>query len=194
LQYITVNYLPALFHAPSFCVWTVPASGQWTSIRRLFDPPAFNPVPVGSGAIEVQDWTRASSLATYDGKLFVTTATCYRTKIDDPPPEDIRGNVYAFKTGASASFDQDLGAGWNHVAAVRRSNMLQLYANGQLVATGTIDMPWDVTTDVPLQIGAGPQSYFHGKLREVRLYDRAISDTEISELYERRNSTSSAAN
>lgn len=167
---------------------------KWTSIRRLFDPPAFNPVPVGSGAKEVQDWTRASSLATYEGKLFVTTATCYRTRIDEPPPEDVRGNVYAFKTGACASFDQDLGAGWKHVAAVRRSNMLQLYANRQLVATGPVDEPWDVSTDVPLQIGAGPQGYFHGKLREVRLYNRAISDAEIRELYEGRESTSSAAN
>jgi hypothetical protein len=167
--------------------------GKWTSIRRLFDPMDFNPVPVGSGAKEVQDWTRASSLAIYGGKLFVTTATCYRTKIDDPLPDDIRGNVYAFKTGACASFDENLGAGWKHVAAVRRDNTLELYVDGQLVASASIDKPINVTTSSPIQIGAGPQGHFHGKLREVRLYDRAISDSEITGLYKGSASTLSAA-
>jgi hypothetical protein len=174
----------------SFYAGTIPRAellrfdgpGHWASIRRLFDPANFTPVPVGSGAKEVQDWTRASSLAIYQGKLFVTTATCYRTMIDGPPADDIRGNVYAFATGACASFDHDLGAGWKHVAAVRRGSEMQLYVNGELVTTASSNKPFDVTTKAPLQIGAGPQGYFHGKLREVRLFNRAISSEEVSAL------------
>jgi hypothetical protein len=151
----------------------------WTSVRRLFDPSGFTPVPVGSGAKEVEDWTRASSLAVYQGKLFVTTATCYRTKIDGLPPEDIRGNVFAYESGACTSFDQDLGPGWKHVAAVRKADQLQLFVDGDLVTTASIGEPLDVATDVPLKIGAGPHGYFNGKLRDVRLYGRAISVEEI---------------
>jgi hypothetical protein len=147
---------------------------NWTSIRRLFDPPDFQPVPVGSGAKKVQDWTRASSLAVFQGKLFVTTATCYRTKIDEPPPDDIRGNVFAYESGGFTTFDHDLGPGWKHVAAVRSAGELQLFVNGELVSKSAIREPLDVTTDAPLQIGAGPQGHFRGQLREVRLYNRAL--------------------
>src|SRR5262249_51548291 len=87
---------------------------KWTSIRRLFNPPRFEPVPVGSGAKEVQDWSRASSLAVYQGKMFVSTATCYRTNIESALPKEIRGKVYSFATGSVVSYDEDLGAGWKH--------------------------------------------------------------------------------
>lgn len=154
---------------------------KWTSVRRLFDPAGFEPVPVGSGAKEVQDWTRASSLAVFHGKMFVSTATCYRTNIDPPVPNEVRGKVYSFATGSAVSYDNDLGASWKHVAAVRHARELKLYVNGQVVASSTAEN-LDVTNDAPLRIGYGPQSHFHGKIRDVRLYRRALSDDEVKEL------------
>jgi hypothetical protein len=50
---------------------------KWTSVGRLFDPPDFELVPVGSHETAVQYWSRASSLTVYQGKLFSSTATCY---------------------------------------------------------------------------------------------------------------------
>src|SRR4051794_1978263 len=90
-------------------------AGKWTSIRRLFDSPGYEPVAVGSGAKAVQDWSRASSLTVYQGKLFVSTATCYRTMIDPPQDAGMRGNVYAFQAGSCVSADRDLGYAWKHV-------------------------------------------------------------------------------
>lgn len=154
---------------------------QWTSIGRLFDPPGFELVPVGSYAEGIQDWTRASSLTVYQGKLFSSTATCYRAQIAPPaPPDDIRGKVFWMQTGAAVSADRDLGAGWKRIAAVRKGHSLNLFVDGKLVATAESAEPrLDASCDAPLQIGFGPQSYFHGKIRDVRLYNRAIDEENL---------------
>jgi len=112
----------------------------------------------------------------------VSTATCYRAQIDKPLPDDIRGKVYSYKVGEGVSYDRDLGAGWKHVAATRTKDKLKLYVNGQLVATQDQTADLDISSQVPLRIGFGPQSYFEGRLRDVRLYNRAITDSEAQAL------------
>jgi hypothetical protein len=164
-------------------VFRLSGDGSWTSIRRLFDPPGFTPVPVGSGAKEVQDWSRASSLVVFEGKLFASTATCYRTRIDDPMPDDVRGKVFSFSTGSTVSMDKDLGPGWKVIAAVRQGKEAKLYVNGKLAAQSvTKGEPLDVSNDVPLRIGFGPQSHFRGKIRDVRLYKGALIKEDIASL------------
>lgn len=177
----------------SFYAGTIPRAelfryggpGDWTSLRRLFDPPGYEPVPVGSGAKEVEDWSRASSLGVFNGKLFVATATCHRTRIDPPRADEVRGKVFSFSTGSCISYDRDLGDGWQSVAAVRRGKQLELYVQGQLVSRQAQETsPLDVSVDVALRIGFGPQGYFRGQLREVRLYHRALESAEIRTLSE----------
>jgi hypothetical protein len=164
-------------------VFRFDGADDWFSVRRLFDPPGFQPVPVGSGAKQVQDWSRASSMSVFKGKLFVSTATCYRTMIDPPQDGGMRGNVYSFKTGSCVSDDRDLGNGWKHVAAVRHGKQLTLFVGGKMVASTTdAGSPLDLSCDAPLRIGFGPQGYFDGKMREVRVYDRSLSDELVKAL------------
>jgi hypothetical protein len=60
---------------------------------------------------------------------------------------------------------------------------MKLFVNGKLVADASVkDGPLDVSTEAPLRIGFGPNSQFQGKLRNVRLYNRAVSDAEIGNL------------
>jgi len=165
-------------------VFRLDGDASWTSMRRLFDPPGFEPAPVGRIVKAVEDWTRASSLTVYRGKLFVSTATCFRTRMDQPLPDEVRGKVYSFATGAAVGDDSDLGPGWKHLVAVRAGQDLKLYVDGQLAAASKADGPAiDVSNDVPLRIGFGPQSHFRGKIREVRLYNRALSDEEVERLH-----------
>jgi hypothetical protein len=166
-------------------VFRLDPGDQWTSIRRLFDPPGFEPAPVGSGAKDVQDWTRASSLAVYQGKLFASTATCYREMINPAVSGDTRGEVHAYSAGAAVSLDRDMQPGWRRVAAVRRGGTLKLYVDGRVAATMESDgEPLDVSNDAPLLIGFGPQAHFSGKIREVRLYNRALDGDEVRQLHE----------
>jgi hypothetical protein len=158
---------------------------RWTSIRRLFDPPGFMPVPVDAGGPGVADWSRASSLAVFQGKLFVSTATCYRTHLSSPLPDEPRGKVYSFAAGAGVSSDRDFGPGWRHVAAVRTGSTLKLHIDGRLAASSEVAAAEvGVSNDVPLRIGFGPQSHFRGKIREVQLYNRALGEHEIQSLHQ----------
>jgi hypothetical protein len=162
---------------------------NWISIRRLFDPPGFVPVPIRPVKPQVQDWTRASSLTVYQGRLFVTTASCYRRFIPEPLPDDSRGKVFSYSAGAAVSHDHDLGTGWKQVVAVRKGNRLTLSVDGQQTVSTEVDGDLiDVSNEAPLQLGFGPQSHFHGQMREVRLYNRALSPDEIQSRYKQESS------
>lgn len=156
----------------------------WTSLRRLFDPPGFEPVPVGSSDGQgVADWSRATSLTVFDGRLFASTGTCYRTMLEHPRAEEHRGEVFAYQAGAHVAYDRDLGPGWKHLTAVRHADELRLYVDGELVDSAPIGRRGlDVSNDAPLRIGTGQVDGFHGRIREVWLYDRAIDAAEVRAL------------
>ena len=79
----------------------------------------FRACPCRRWGAGVADWSRASSLGVFQGMLFVSTATCYRTALRPPLPDEIRGKVYSFVAGAGVSSDHDMGPGWRHIAVVR---------------------------------------------------------------------------
>jgi hypothetical protein len=150
---------------------------HWTSIRRLFDPPNYDVVK------DVEDWSRASSMTVFQGKMFVSTADCYRAALSHPRENEIRGKVYSFATGEGVSLDRDLGPGWKNVVAVREGARLRLYVDGNLAASAeSAASPLASSNDSPLRIGFGPHSYFRGKMRDVRIYDRALGSDEIAAL------------
>jgi lysophospholipase L1-like esterase len=75
---------------------------------------------------------------------------------------------------------------WYHVAAVRGSNFISLYVNGQLQNQTGVAFPQDYGT-LPLYFGTSGQSYwdhkFKGNLDEVSLYNRALNSSEILAIY-----------
>ena len=76
---------------------------------------------------------------------------------------------------------------WYHVAGVRGPNFLQLYVNGQLQGTVSVNFPQNYT-NTPLYFGTSGQSYWDGRLAgqldEVSLYNRALSGAEIAAIYQ----------
>ncbi len=122
------------------------------------------------------DWTpdvtyrRAWSMAVYDGLLFCGTLPS--------------GHVHSFSAGVSATCDKQMPTGWSHVVAVRNHSDLQLYVDGSLAAQsssfGSAD--YDLSGAGPLRLGFGSHTYFDGRMSDVRLYDRAVSDREIAAL------------
>lgn len=76
---------------------------------------------------------------------------------------------------------------WIHVAGHRTTSELRLYVNGVAVATDSLGLD-SVQVDLLPQIGRGePQGAelhpFGGLIDEVRIYDRALSDAEVAELF-----------
>ena len=119
----------------------------------------------------------AASLVVFGGELFVGTLPSAR--------------VHAMRAGAVASNDRSLGAGWHHLAGVRRGGEVSLYVDGALVASqGGADLAGDAgiqgsiapRTGVPLVIGGGPRAGFEGAVADVRLWARALDDGEVNGL------------
>ena len=76
-----------------------------------------------------------------------------------------------------------MGAGWRRIAATRECDSLALYVDGKLAVRSHNGQPGvDISCDAPLQIGFGPQSYFHGKIRGVRLFNRALKEEDVQKL------------
>ena len=74
--------------------------------------------------------------------------------------------------------------GWHHLAAVKTKNHLQIYLDGKRVAQSTAFNPgqYELRTKQPLKIGFGQHDYFNGKMRDVRLYSRALTPAEVARL------------
>jgi Concanavalin A-like lectin/glucanases superfamily len=156
---------------------------EWTSLKRFYSPEGWLPaLPGHAKRAEYNEWSRVTSLTVYDGKLFASTGSCTASILD--APADVRGKVFGMEAGKVASYDDDLGPGWKHIAAVRDGGLLKLYIDGRLVAQSASFDPaeYDVSTDQPLRIGFGQTEYFAGQMADVQLYKIALSDGQIQDL------------
>ena len=130
---------------------------QWETTGRLDQTPDVR-------------YRRAWSMAVFDGKLFCGVLPS--------------GNVLSLEAGINATLDRELPSGWQHLTAVRNDNRLQLYLNGKLVASSERFDPdiFDLKNTQSLKIGFGQHDYFNGKMRDVRIYDGALTPQEIRKL------------
>jgi hypothetical protein len=115
-------------------------------------------------------YRRVWSMAVYQGKLFAGTMPS--------------GHVYSLESGRCVSNDRSLPPGWQHLAVVKSGEMIKLYINGSLVATSTRFDPsdYDLTNREPLLVGFGQHDHFNGKMRDLRIYRRALAATELRTL------------
>ncbi len=113
-------------------------------------------------------YRRAWTMAEYQGRLFVGTLPS--------------GRVLSIAAGANVTHDRSLPAGWQHVAAQRAGRELKLFVDGKLVSTSVPfeSSQFDLSTDAPLRIGFGPTDTFNGRLRDVRIWNRALSAEEVA--------------
>lgn len=156
---------------------------DWTSLKQFYAPAGWRPGPPGKmSKSDVNAASRVTSLTVYGGRLFASIGSS-TSSIHDAPA-DVRGKVFSMEAGKVASYDDDLGPGWKHIAAVREGGQLKLYIDGKLVGESSSFDPaeYDMSTDQPLRIGFGQTEYFAGKMADVRLYNVALSDGHVQEL------------
>jgi hypothetical protein len=115
-------------------------------------------------------YRRAWTMAEHEGRVYCSTLPS--------------GKIFAFAAGRSVTWDHALPAGWRHVAAVKSGGRLELYVDGRQVARSAAFDPseYDLTSDRPLRIGWGANDSFRGRLRDLRLYGRALTEAEVREL------------
>jgi hypothetical protein len=60
---------------------------------------------------DVCEASRVTSMTVFDGKLFASIGSSTSSILD--APADVRGKVFSIEAGKVASYDDDLGPGWN---------------------------------------------------------------------------------
>jgi hypothetical protein len=118
-------------------------------------------------------YRRAWTMAEHEGKLFCSTLPS--------------GKVFAFEAGRNVMWGNSLSPGWHHVAAVKSSDRLTLYVDGQRVAqSAAFDRAqFNLDAASPLRIGSGANDFFRGRLADLRLYGRALRADEVHDLAQR---------
>ncbi len=117
-------------------------------------------------------YRRAWTLAEHKGKVYCTTLPS--------------GHIYAYEAGKNVTWDQPVPAGWHHVAAIKTTDRLQLYMDGKLVGESErfTTGDYDLENSGSLKIGFGPNDYFRGNMKELRIYNRSLTASEIKYLAE----------
>ena len=69
---------------------------------------------------------------------------------------------------------------WSHVAATYDANTLRLWVNGDQAASAPFNQPIAISSGA-LRIGGNSLfgEFFLGRIDEVRIYDRALSEEEL---------------
>ena len=119
-------------------------------------------------------YRRVWPLAVYNGKLFAGTLPS--------------GHIFSLEAGKCATYDKELQSGWRHIAAVKRKGLLEIHVDGRLAAQSSAfnARDYDLSNTQPLKIGFGEHDYFNGRMKDLRVYNRALDETEVHDLSKRR--------
>lgn len=87
--------------------------------------------------------------------------------------------------------DEDMPVGeWIHLAGTYDNATFKLYVDGRLVKSSAYAIPLKFADQNPLLIGANTNTqgkqwidFFHGRIDDVRLFNRGLSEKEIAALF-----------
>lgn len=109
--------------------------------------------------------------------------------------EDYNGTGYE----ADVSFYQsNLNiTGWNNIIIVRSSNRCKIFINNNIIAQDSNLVPYAKPVLTSLIFGAntgGTSAFVHGSMDDIRIYNRILSNTEITALYNETTCTNVSVN
>jgi tetratricopeptide (TPR) repeat protein len=82
---------------------------------------------------------------------------------------------------------------WHHVAATYNGSNMKIYIDGVLInsinTSGIIPTSSSNLHIGTKRVGSYPQDFFHGKIDEVRLFNRALNNSEIENIFNNNNTT-----
>jgi len=88
---------------------------------------------------------------------------------------------YRYQLQLYSQAELDVGT-WYHVACVAEDTAARIYIDGALDSTGQRSGTPYSTTE-PLTIGYGIFDFLNGEMDDVRLYDHALTGSEVSSIY-----------
>jgi len=138
-------------------VYRYDGQDNWTDTGRLDTTPGVR-------------YRRAWSMAVFNGKLYCGVLPS--------------GHVRSLESGKAVTYDKQLRPGWRHLAAVREKGRLMLYVDGILVAESDAFErgSFELKPGQPLKIGFGQHDYFNGRMKDVRIHNRALDRQQIQNM------------
>jgi hypothetical protein len=117
----------------------------------------------GSGALTLSVWANWQDTAAASGTL----------QMDDYPDD----SILSVENGLSTD-DQ-----WQHFCIVYTGTEARLYIDGLLAVQGPWILPSDTTAILNIGSSSGGRESFNGYLDDLRIYNYAMSDTDVADLY-----------
>lgn len=147
-----------------------------------------NPLP---SSLTVSVWVKPTSFPYLWSSVFSRQASTNDWK--DAHFIGIKNNGSVAAGGRNSTFTPEgaipLDGNWHHIVAVMSDSQTKIYVDGSVKATGSV-ADLDRSSTKPDIIGAGmnednanKNEFFSGSMDELRVYDRMLSESEISSLY-----------
>lgn len=146
---------------PKAQVYAYDGGQEWSLLEQLDRTP------------EVR-YRRAWTMCEYGGKLYCSTLPS--------------GRIFSFTQGRQVSWDYSLDSNWHHVVAVKSNNRLSLWVDGKCVSQSqSLDSAeYMLESNAAWRLADGINGGFEGQIRELRVYLRALTTTDIGSLFSRR--------
>lgn len=143
----------------------------------------------GTGAFSISLWIKSSQSATGREileKQWISSGGYYQIAWGNSTAGTIKfeggsngAAVFALYT-TTATYNDNA---WHHLVLVRSSNTVTAYIDGSLSGSNTASGSFDTSNDGVFQIGRGNSGYYSGLVDEVGVWSRALSSTEVTQLY-----------
>ena len=85
--------------------------------------------------------------------------------------------------GYFAASNVAINGAWHHIVGVREGNILRIYSDGELMNTSATSGSVSSTGALTIGDDGGGNRYLNGKLDDVRIYNYALTDTQVKEVY-----------
>jgi concanavalin A-like lectin/glucanase superfamily protein/VCBS repeat protein len=139
-----------------------------------------------TSSFTLEAWVRLDSLAKSSAVIYKGTNSgsnygysLYSRLFENKPSGGVaNGGTLKLVSGTSPLPTEP--PAWSHLAFTSDGTNLKLYVNGELLGSSSSGIPASVTTaDLKIGWGANFNAYFDGKIDEVRVYDRTLSQAQI---------------
>jgi len=158
---------------------------------QVTDDPSLD---LGTGDFTISMWIKRDRTGTREDLLTKKDVTENTHDLSFFINNADRLQLFMWSTGGSYSSvttSSSIGTGWTHVAAIRDGGSIQLYLDAQPSGSGSL--AYGISSNGPLRIGSNrldgttgdgaATHHFMGLVDDVRLYNKALSQSEIDDLY-----------
>ena len=172
-----------LTNSPSWVAGQVGQALSFNGTTQYVDIPSSASIDL-TGSSTFEAWVKVTDYLNTNTILSKTTSAGAANNTFELRTEVTTGKLQfgGFDTAArTVSTSSAVPTGvWTHVAAVKTGGSVKLYIGGRLLGQGSVSTT--ATNARPLKLGARDDlaNFFKGSIDDVRLYARALTDSEVA--------------